>query len=150
MGKHLTSDQFRGRVHVIIDGEDKVLRFDQGALVRVIEVLGLDGLHKLPEVLRSLDGDVLRALMWAGCLHEDENLELSDVAKWFYPALPSFMACLEGINLAIWGRPDGPEKEESNDDENPREPTAATLGTSEKPSAPLSDVSSSDSESSGE
>ena len=136
--KHLTADQLRGRVHVLIDGEDRILRFDQGALVRIVEVLGLDGLHALPSVMQSLDGDILRALMWAGCLHENDELELSEVEKWFYPALPSFLACIEGINLAIWGRPDGPEEEDANDDENPTKKENGQRGTSEEPKEPQS------------
>jgi hypothetical protein len=137
MSLHLTADQLRGRVHVLIDGEDRILRFDQGALVRIVSGLGLKGLEELPSVMQSLNGDVLRVLMWAGCLHENEELELCEVEKWFYPALPSFISCIEGINLAIWGRPDGPE--EVDDDENPTKKMENGLdGTSEKQSEPQS------------
>ena len=47
----------RGRVRVLIDGEEKFLRFDQGALARLIDELGLEGLAGVPGAVMTLDAD---------------------------------------------------------------------------------------------
>ena len=60
----LTADQMRGRVRVLIDGEEKFLRFDQGALARLIDELGLEGLAGVPGAVMTLDADTLSALVW--------------------------------------------------------------------------------------
>ena len=131
----LTADQLRGRVKAIIDGKSRTLRFDQNALANLIEVLSLNGLASLPNALSSLDADILKVLVWAGCLHEEPDLERESVSKWFYPMIPTYIACIEGINLAIWGDPtgDSSESEEENDDSDPQR-VPVEVGTSEEQS----------------
>lgn len=117
---NLTADQMRGRVRVLIDGEEKILRYDQGALVSLIESLELEGLASLPVALSVLDASVLSVLVWAGCLHDSPDLKKEDTSNWFYPLIPTYLSCLEGVNLALWGHPDGEsEKEEDKDDADP-------------------------------
>ena len=101
----LTADQLRGRVRVLIDGEECFLRFDQGALARLIDELGLDGLAGVPSAVMTLDADTLSALVWAGRLWELPELTRDTVRDWFYPMLPTYNAAVEGINLALWGQP---------------------------------------------
>tara|TARA_R110000772_G_scaffold203982_4_gene314137 strand:+ start:1989 stop:2351 length:363 start_codon:yes stop_codon:yes gene_type:complete len=95
----------RGRVRVLIDGEEKFLRFDQGALARLIDELGLEGLAGVPGAVMTLDADTLSALVWAGRLWEDPELKHETVKSWFYPMMPTYNAAIEGINLALWGHP---------------------------------------------
>jgi len=108
----------RGRVRVLIDGEDKFLRFDQGALARLIDELGLEGLAGVPGAVMTLDADTLSALVWAGRLWEMPELTREQVRGWFYPMMPTYNAAIEGINLALWGQPE-PDLDDggSNDDE---------------------------------
>ncbi len=47
---NLTADQLRGRVRVLVDGEEMILRFDQGALAKLIDKLGLEGFSQIPPV----------------------------------------------------------------------------------------------------
>lgn len=101
----LTADQLRGRVRVLIDGEECFLRFDQGALARLIDELGLEGLASIPSAVMTLDAETLTALVWAGRLWELPGLTRDDVREWFYPMLPTYNATVEGINLALWGQP---------------------------------------------
>ena len=101
----LTADQLRGRVRVLIDGKECFLRFDQGALARLIDELGLDGLASIPSAVMTLDAETLAALVWAGRLWELPGLTRDDVREWFYPMLPTYNAAVEGINLALWGQP---------------------------------------------
>jgi len=129
----LTADQLRGRVRVLIDGEDKVLRYDQGALASLVEALGLEGLASLPVALAVMDASVLRSLVWAGCLHREPDLKQEDMSEWFYALVPTYAKCLEGVNLAIWGHPEGdPDAEEDNDAADPQ-PAEVKVGISEEP-----------------
>ena len=140
----LTADQLRGRVRVLIDGEEKILRYDQGALASLIEALSLEGLASLPSAIAVLDATVLRALVWAGCLHEEPKLKEEDIASKFYAMVPVYEKCIEGINLAIWGLPDGPEEKDTAEEENDEaDPTAVEVmdGTSEPQSVSLSEAS---------
>ena len=108
----------RGRVRVLIDGEEKFLRFDQGALARLIDELGLEGLAGVPGAVMTLDADTLSALVWAGRLWEEPELKHETVRGWFYPMMPTYNSAIEGINLALWGQP-VPDLDDggSNDDE---------------------------------
>ena len=99
----LTPDQLRGRVRVMIDGEEKILRFDHGALASIVETLGLEGLAALPVVLKVVDPQVLAAIIWAGRLHEEPDLRPEEVQSWFFPLMPTYEAAIEGIQLSIWG-----------------------------------------------
>jgi len=123
----LTADQLRGRARVLIDGEELFLRFDQGALARLIDQLGLEGLVSIPSAVAQLDPQTLAALVWAGRLWEEPELALETVEGWWYPLLPTYNAALEAINLALWGVPE-PELEGGSDDDV--DPHHAATGTS--------------------
>ena len=127
----LTPDQLKGRVRVMIDGEDRVLRFDHGALASIVEVLGLEGLAALPNALRIVDPAILHAMVWAGRLHAEPDLTLKEVEEWFYPMMPTFEKVIEGIQLAIWGHPDGDQSEADDDAADPPKREAGM--TSEEP-----------------
>ena len=105
MSSSLTADQLRGRVRVLIDGEEKFLRFDQGALIHLLESLKLDALSGLPKAVSMLDAEVLRKLLWSGRMWEEPDLTLEDVAGWFFPLLPTYESAIEAINLSLWGTP---------------------------------------------
>jgi len=119
---NLTADQLRGRVRVLIDGEEKFLRFDQGALAHLIDELGIKGLSEIPSAISSLDGKTLASLVWSGRLWEEPELKADDVKDWFYPLLPTFQAAVEAINLSLWGELE-PDFGGSDDDADP--PTTA-------------------------
>lgn len=137
----LTADQLRGRVRVLIDGEEKILRYDQGALANLIEAFSLEGLSSLPSAIAVLDATVLRTLVWAGCLHETPDMKVEDIGKQFYAMVPTYGKCIEGINLAIWGFPDGPEAREEDTDSADPTKVKVTSGTSEAQSVSLSEAS---------
>ena len=124
----LTADQLRGRVRVLSDGEECFLRFDQGALARLIDELGLDGLAGVPSAVMTLDADTLSALVWAGRLWELPELTRDTVRDWFYPMLPTYNAAVEGINLALWGQP-VPDLDDGGSDDD-ADPQNAQPGTS--------------------
>ena len=124
----LTADQLRGRVGVLIDGEEKFLRFDQGALSQLIDALGLDGLVSIPSAVAQLDPKTLNALVWAGRLWDEPDLKIEEIGKQFFPLMPTYNAALEAINLALWGMPE-PEFGGSDDDVDP--PDLQADGTSE-------------------
>ena len=123
----LSADQLRGRARVLIDGEELFLRFDQGALARLIDQLGLEGLVSIPSAVAQLDPQTLAALVWAGRLWEEPELALETVESWWYPLLPTYNAALEAINLALWGVPE-PELEGGSDDA--ADPHLAATGSS--------------------
>jgi len=99
----MTSDQLRGRVSILIDGEEKFLRFDQGALSRLIDQLGLEGMSSIPSAISSLDIDTLIALVWAGRLWEEPESKIEEVRNLFFPMLPTYNSAIEAMNLALWG-----------------------------------------------
>ena len=127
----LTANQLRGRVRVLVDGEKKYLRFDQGALAHLIEALQLETLSGLPQAVATLNPDVLRKLLWSGRLWEEPELTLEDVEGWFFPLLPTYEAAIEAINLSLWGTPT-PRVGSSggSDDEDDPPKKASANGTS--------------------
>ena len=127
----LTANQLRGRVRVLVDGEKKYLRFDQGALAHLIEALQLETLSGLPQAVAALNPDVLRKLIWAGRLWEEPELTLEEVEGWFFPLLPTYEAAIEAINLSLWGTPT-PRVGSSggSDDEDDPPKKASANGTS--------------------
>jgi len=128
----LTPDQLRGRVRVKIDGEDKFLRFDQNALSRLVDALGLEGLSFLPGAIDSLEQSTLVSLVWAGRLWEEPDAKREDFEGCFFPLLPTYHSAIEGINLALWGEPSPTVDEEdggSEDTEDP--PQSGTSGARE-------------------
>jgi hypothetical protein len=125
----LTADQLRGRVRVLIDGEEKFLRYGQGALAHLVDSLELGGLSELPSAIQSLDAKTLLLLVWSGRMWEQPDLKVEEVETWFYPLLPTYQSCLEAINLALWGEPE-PDFGGSDDDPDP--PKEET-GTSQEP-----------------
>ena len=128
----LTADQLRGRVRVLIDGEEKFLRFDQVALSQLIDKLGLEGLSQIPGAISSLDGKTLAVLVWAGRLWEDPELKVEEVQGWFFPLLPTYHSALEAINLSLWGELE-PDLGGSDDDADPTRETEEGSGISSKP-----------------
>lgn len=114
----MTSDQLRGRVSILIDGEEKFLRFDQGALSRLIDQLGLEGMSSIPSAISSLDIDTLIALVWAGRLWEEPESKIEEVRNLFFPMLPTYNSAIEAMNLALWGSLQ-PDFGGSDDDVNP-------------------------------
>ena len=127
----LTANQLRGRVRVLVDGEKKYLRFDQGALAHLIEALQLETLSGLPQAVATLNPDVLRKLLWSGRLWEEPELTLEDVEGWVFPLLPTYEAAIEAINLSLWGTPT-PRVGSSggSDDEDDPPKKASANGTS--------------------
>lgn len=123
----LTADQLRGRVRVLIDGEEVFLRFDQGALARLIDALGIAGVGHIPTAIASLDGKTLAVLVWAGRLWEIPELTMDEVSKYYFPLLPTYTAALEAINLSLWGTTE-PDLGGSEDD---ADPTGTTVGRGE-------------------
>ena len=129
----LTADQLRGRVRVLIDGEEVFLRFDQGALLRLLGDLGLEVLSDLPSAISTLDPTTLASLVWAGRLWELPELTRDAVDAWWYPLMPTYKCAIEAMNLALWGEPQ-PLIGGSDDDVDPPNQEEATAdGTSNTP-----------------
>ena len=101
----LTPDQLRGRARVLINGEEKFLRFDQGALSSLTNELGIQGLADIPSAIASLDADVLSVLVWSGRLWEEPDLTIEQTRSMFFPLIPTYEKAIEAINLALWGDP---------------------------------------------
>tara|TARA_R110000824_G_scaffold240314_1_gene428954 strand:+ start:848 stop:1249 length:402 start_codon:yes stop_codon:yes gene_type:complete len=114
----LTADQLRGRVSILIDGEEKFIRFGQDALAKIIDSLGLDGLSEIPSAISSLDGKTLSVLVWCGRLWEEPDLKLEEVHGLFFPLLPTYNSAVEAINLSLWGQIE-PDFGGSEDDVDP-------------------------------
>ena len=125
----LTADQLRGRVRVLIEGEEYFLRFDQGALLSLLGDLGIESLSDLPRFVSTLDPHVLASLVWAGRLWELPELKRDEVDGWWYPLMPTYKCAIEAINLALWGEPE-PSMGGSDDAVDPQSPAAD--GTSEQ------------------
>lgn len=125
----LTPDQLRGRVRVLIDGEEVYLRFDQGALLSLLSDLGIESLGDLPSAISTLDPNTLASLVWAGRLWEVPDLQRDTVDAWWYPMMPTYKGAIEAMNLALWGEP-VPTFGGSDDDADPQN---EAVGTSDPP-----------------
>lgn len=62
-----------------LGGKSRVLRFDGNAMIEACAETGLEDIQAVIEAASRLNPRVLRALVWAGLLHEDRDLELEDV-----------------------------------------------------------------------
>ena len=143
----LTTDQRKGRVEIEVDGEKRYLRYTHESLSRLVDVLELSGLTDVPSAVTTLDVDTLRAFLWTGLLHENADLKIEDIGSMFVAVVPTYACVVEALNLAFWGRPDGPEEVSEDDAADP--PKAAESGTSKRRKNSRSDSSGSDSKSSG-
>jgi len=145
----LTADQMRGRVPVTIDGEEYMLRFDQNALARVIDELGIEGVAGLPAAVSTLSSETLSVLVWAGRLWQDDGLALDEVRASFFPLMPTYTATIEALNLALWGTVE-PEVTDDGGSDDTADPPKRKAGTSRKRAASRKRGSRSAKTSSGE
>lgn len=141
MAEDLTYNELRGIVELRIDGEVKELRFPQGALKRIVDELGLDGISELPAKLAAIDTDVTAICVWGGLLHAEPELALDSVSMMSWPIADAIATCVAGINLAFWGNPRGPDEAEE-EAEAADDPPKGGPGTGAAPSAPPSNSSS--------
>lgn len=62
-----------------IGGKSRVLRFDGNAMIEACAETGLEDIEAVIDAASRLNPRVIRALVWAGLLHEDEPLEIAEV-----------------------------------------------------------------------
>jgi hypothetical protein len=128
----------RGVQRLKIGGKSRLLRFDANAIIEACDATGMDDLESILNAAAALNVRMLRALTWAGLLHEEEDLELREVGSWIGDGkgLTSvsdvLVACIGAVNTAI-----GVDPEETEAAIATADPTRRG-GTGAKRSAPRS------------
>lgn len=93
----------RGLTRLQIGGRKRTLRFDSNAIIEAQEATGCEGLEAALMRAGSLDVRIIRALLWAGLLHQDEDLEIREVGSWLGdgPGCVSLMDALVPLIAAV-------------------------------------------------
>jgi len=68
-------------VEIYLNGKPHYLRYDWHTFCVLERKAGLGLLNLMDEILGSFKFSHISMLLWAGLLHEDENLALEDVEK---------------------------------------------------------------------
>lgn len=121
----------RMQVTIELDGRERVLRYDLNALCLFEE----ETKTSLGDALRRLTMSSLRALLWAGMIHEDPMLTIQDVGRMEYPDLQTIM---QKVVTAIGADSGSPASRPTN---APETPTAASTGTASGASEDMISVS---------
>lgn len=104
---HKTKTDPRGLQRVKLGGKSRMLRFDGNAIIEACDATGMDNIEDILIAAGNLNFKTLRALTWAGLLHEDPDLELLDVGamlgdgKNLTPFTEVLPACVTAVNAAI-------------------------------------------------
>lgn len=83
-------------VGIEIGGRRRTLRYDLNALAEIERVLGI-GIDQIGQI--SGQARTIRALVWAGLLHEEPSLTEAEVGSWIYG--PVLAQAIEAVNLAL-------------------------------------------------
>ncbi len=97
----------KGETSLMINGEERIIRFSLDAQSRIIDALGLDGIEQIPQLMRKLDANVFATMIHAALV--DSNMTLEDVKSASIPMMPAQRAIVQAINLAMWGNINGPD-----------------------------------------
>lgn len=139
MSEEPTLDDLRHVVRLRIDGEERELRYPIGALKRLVEHLGIDGLAALPRTLAAVSLESLGPFVWAGLLWQEPQLTVEEVEGRSFAYVEAVGAVVSGVNLALWGRRSGAPRDEDEEHEE------AAGDTADPPSAsPGGDFSASE------
>lgn len=68
----------RGESKIILNGEEKKLRYDLNALVELEDKMGVP-ISELGNIKMSIKN--IRSLIWCGLLHEDETITEVEIGK---------------------------------------------------------------------
>lgn len=126
-----------------LGGRSRVLRFDGNAMIEACAETGLDDIQAVIEAASTLNPRVIRALVWAGQLHEDNPLELEQVGALLGSGsgATSFAdAMTAGISAvaAALGVDSGQMAETIARAQEGADPTRRGAGTGQTPSTPHS------------
>ena len=97
-----------GEASLIINGEEKFIRFSLEAQSIIVNTLDLDGIEQIPSLMRKLDATIFSVLIHAS-LVERGDMTIEDVMKASIPLMPAQKAIVQAINLAMWGDIKGPD-----------------------------------------
>lgn len=104
------ANQHRGYVEIKLD-RPRTLKFTFNALAQLEDVLNLESIIELET--KKLSVKIVRAMLWAALLHEDENLTLEDAGRLMDQAA-SFVELVQSIQkayqIAMSGNEPGKEK----------------------------------------
>lgn len=127
----------RGVTKLQIGGKRRTLRFDANAFIEAQDATGCDSIEDALNLVARLDMRICRALLWAGLLHEDEDLAIADVGSWLGagPGRVTVVKVVEPLMRAVHDAL-GEELEKDDDEQSP---TRGGRGTGEKSSTPPSE-----------
>jgi hypothetical protein len=106
-------------VKILLDRE-RTLRFDFNALASFEDATGLSALE--PGVWMNPNAKILRALLWAAMLHEDETITIKEVGAMLHPGN------IKDVNLKIReasfaASPESPDEVSEDERKNANLPT---------------------------
>ncbi len=117
-GSAVIVNKARGEVGILINGQEKVIRFDLRAQAEIISALSLETIEEIPELIRKMSPDILSTLVSAslieGCKMSKEEVMTASV-----PTMPTITALILAINLATWGTAEPPPFDAENGKESP-------------------------------
>lgn len=140
----------RGLRRLTLGGKSRLLRFDGNAIIEACDATGTSSIQDILREASNLNIKMLRALVWAGLLHADPDVDLVEVGTWMGEGKVTFddilVACISAVNAAL-GVDD--ETTERAVNEATSGPTRPRGGTGTRRSAPRSQPES-DTQSSGD
>ncbi|TFV83161.1 hypothetical protein [Blastococcus sp. CT_GayMR16] len=131
-----------------IGGRSRVLRFDGNAMIEACALTGLEDIEAVMEAASRLNPRVIRAVVWAGLLHEGDPLELEEVgallgdgksgsASWKDAMMAGIAAISSALGVDSAELADAVVRAQAGED-----PTKRGAGTGTTPSTPRSEPGS--------
>lgn len=95
------ANQYKGEVTINVGGNEKVLLYDMNALAELEDRFECD-LDQLIEVFEnSISIKKIRTFLWAGLIHENEDLTEKEVGSWIGKADTPIKAVIEKMGDAL-------------------------------------------------
>ena len=107
----------KGEAAVMIDGEQRIIKFSLSAQVRIQEALELDQLEEVPMILHAMNPHSLAQMISASLIGDPMTVE--QLMECSIPTHQAALGIVQAMNLAMFGTIDGPDVEE--DDEGKEE-----------------------------
>ena len=104
----------RGESSVIIDGEERIIKFSLGSQARVVAALEIDEISQIPTLMRTLDHKIIATMVSCSLVGEPQ-LSVEQLLECSVPTQPAIMGISTAIDLCTWGTAGPPQAQDDDE-----------------------------------